>query len=83
LGERAALVLDGVEDPNTYDSAVMAEIVEVLDDVFNAYDRVTGQSPKAGSRAFDGRATVEVSSKVGGGLAHHGRLGVAVGGWFL
>ncbi len=83
LGKRTALVLDGVDDPSKYDQKVMTEIVQVLDDVFDAYDRVTGQSPKAGSRAFEGRATVEVSSKVGGGLAHHGRLGVAIGDGFF
>ena len=83
LGKRTALVLDGVDDPSAYDASVMTEIVQVLDDVFDAYDRVTGQSPKAGSRAFDGRATVEVSTKVGGGLAHHGRLGVAIGQGFF
>lgn len=83
LGKRTALVLDGVDDPSKYDQAVMHEIVGVLDDVFDAYDRITGHSPKAGSRAFDGRATVEVSSKVGGGLAHHGKLGVAIGQGFF
>ncbi|MEM7385492.1 MAG: DUF5060 domain-containing protein [Verrucomicrobiota bacterium] len=82
-GQRTALVLDGVEDPSAYDQQVMGEIVQILDRVFDAYDKVTGQSPKAGSRAFDGRATVEVSTKVGGGLAHHGRLGVAIGQGFF
>lgn len=83
LGERTALVLDGVEDPTEYDAKVMAEIVGVLDDVFDAYDEITGWKPEAGSSAFDGRATVEVSDRVGGGLAHHGRLGVAIGDGFF
>ncbi len=83
LGERTALVLDGVEDPSSFRPDIMTEIVHVLDRVFDAYDRVTGLTPRAGSRAFQGRATVEVSRKVGGGLAHHGRLGVAIGQGFF
>jgi hypothetical protein len=57
----------------------MTERVRVFDEVFEAYELVTGQSPKAGSQAFDGRTTIEVSDKVGGGLAHHRRLGIAEG----
>ncbi len=57
----------------------MTELVRVFDEVHEAYERVTGQSPKAGSQAFDGHTTIEVSDKVGGGLALHRRLGIAEG----
>ncbi len=82
LGRRTALVIDGELEPEKRDGEVMTEIVGVFDEVFDAYERITGVKPKA-TRQFEGRALVEVSDKVGGGLAHHGRLGIAVGDGFF
>ena len=82
-GQRVALVLDEETSPADRDHLVMAQILESLDAIFEAYDKMTGRRPKLTS-PLKGRIRIEVSSKdVGGGLAHHGRLGVGIGGGFF
>ena len=76
------LVIDKETAPEKRDAKVMAEIVRTFDNVFKAYDDITGVKPhKAGQ--FGDLAVIEVSDKVGGGLAHHNRLGIAVGTGFF
>ena len=81
-GRRVALVLDEDNSINNRDVKTMQRVVTSLDEIFDAYDRVTGRRPKLTS-PLRGRIRIEVSSKVGGGLAHHGRLGVAIGDGFF
>lgn len=81
-GRRVALVLDEDVSIENRDAKTMQRILTSLDDVFDAYDRVTGRRPKL-TAPLRGRIRIEVSSKVGGGLAHHGRLGVAIGQGFF
>lgn len=80
-GRRVALVLDG-ETLDERDPATMTRICTALDETFDAYDRLTGAKP-ALTAPLRGRIRIEVSPKVGGGLAHHGRLGVAIGDGFF
>ena len=82
FGERVALVIDGEIKPEQRDAATMSKIVRNLDAIFDTYEEVTGRKPKL-TAPLEGRIRVEVSSKVGGGLAHHGRLGVAIGDGFF
>lgn len=81
-GRRVALVLDDEPDPRARDSATMHSIVATLDDIFDAFDRITARRPKL-TAPLHGKIRIEVSSKVGGGLAHHGKLGIAVGNGFF
>ena len=81
-GDRVALVLDGEKHPEKRNPKTMSAIVGALDDVFHAFDRVTGRKPKL-TAPLNGKIRIEVSSKVGGGLAHHGRLGVGIGDGFF
>ena len=81
-GERTALVLDEEPEPKKRNPKTMKAIVHALDDVFDAYDKVTGRRPNL-TAPLNGKIRVEVSSKVGGGLAHHGRLGVGIGDGFF
>ena len=81
-GERVALVLDDDPNPEKRNPKTMAEILGALDDTFDAFDRVTGRRPKL-TAPLKGKIRIEVSSKVGGGLAHHGRLGVGIGDGFF
>lgn len=81
FGKRVALILDG-EAPGRRDPDVMARICSTFDRIFDAYDRVTGRRPKL-ERPLAGRIRIEVTPKVGGGLAHHGSLGFAVGDGFF
>lgn len=82
FGERVALVIDGEEHPEQRDPDAMTHIVRTLDRIFDAYEQVTGRQPKL-TAPFKERIRVEVNSKVGGGLAHHGRLGVGIGDGFF
>ncbi len=81
-GERTALVLDEDPAPEQRDAQTMKRILGAMDAIFDAYDRVTDRRPKL-TAPLKGRIRVEVSSDVGGGLAHHGRLGVAIGDGFF
>ena len=81
LGKRVALVLDG-EKPGQRDPEVMARICATFDDIFNSYQRIIQRKPKLDAPLM-GRIRIEVSSQVGGGLANHGQLGVAVGTGFF
>ncbi len=81
-GERTALVLDEDPSPESRDANTMRQILTAFDAIFNAYDRVTGRTPRLTAPLRD-RVRIEVSSDVGGGLAHHGRLGVAIGDGFF
>jgi hypothetical protein len=81
FGRRVALVLDG-ERPDRRDPQVMAKIVATFDRTFDAYDRVTGRRPRLDAPLL-GRIRIEVSPRVGGGLANHGTLGIAVGDGFF
>ena len=81
-GDRVALVLDDEPNPEQRNPETMKAILGALDDVFEAYDRVTGRRPKL-TAPLNGRIRIEVSNKVGGGLAHHGRLGVGIGDGFF
>lgn len=76
FGRRTALILEG-ERPDRRDPKVMAEVCAMLDGLLDAYDRVTRRRPEL-TAPFQGRARIEVSPQVGGGLAYHGRLGFAV-----
>ncbi|MEQ1751876.1 MAG: hypothetical protein ABL974_20810 [Prosthecobacter sp.] len=81
LGHRVAVVLDG-EKPEQRDPAIMAKITSALDGIFNAYDKVTGKKPKL-TADIKKRIIVEVSDKVGGGLANHGQYGIGIGDGFF
>lgn len=81
-GKRVALVLDDEPEPEQRNAETMKAVLGALDDVAECYDRVTGRRPRL-TAPLNGRIRIEVSSKVGGGLAHHGRLGVAIGDGFF
>ncbi len=81
-GKRVALVLDEDTSIEQRDAKTMQRILFALDDVFDAFDKVTGRKPRL-TAPLQGKIRIEVSSKVGGGLAHHGRLGVAIGHGFF
>ncbi len=81
-GDRTALVLDDEPNPEDRDPKTMAAILNTLDDIFDAYDQVTGRKPKL-TAPLKGRIRIEVSRRVGGGLAHHGRLGIGIGDGFF
>lgn len=81
-GDRVALVIDGEDSPQDRDAEAMTKIVETFDDIFDAFDSVTGRSP-ALNAPLRGKIRIEVSSSVGGGLANHGSLGVAIGDGFF
>ncbi len=81
FGERTAIVLEN-EKPEDRSPEVMATICAAFDGIFNAYDRITGVKPRL-TAPLEGRIRVEVSKKVGGGLASHGTLGIAVGPGFF
>ncbi len=81
-GERVAIVLDEDAAPADRDEGVMAEILGAFDAVFEAYDDATGRDPVLAA-PLHGRIRIEVSDSVGGGLAHHGTLGIAVGTGFF
>ncbi|MEM9080800.1 MAG: hypothetical protein AAGC74_08935 [Verrucomicrobiota bacterium] len=82
FGERVALVIDGEKAPENRNQKVIIEILKTLDETFAAFERITGVKPILNG-PFPNHTTVEVSSKVGGGLAHHNRLGIAVGDGFF
>lgn len=84
-GQRIALVVDGetADSAAARDPATMSQIVAALDNLFISYEQVTGFTDFPIARALDGRITIESSSSIGGGLAHHGVLGIGVGdGYF-
>lgn len=81
-GDRVALVLDGETNPEQRNPQTMQAILGALDNVFDAFDQVTGRRPRL-TAPLNGKIRIEVSSKVGGGLAHHGRLGVGIGDGFF
>lgn len=84
-GQRIALVVDGetAEAAAARNPATMAKIVNALDNLFLAYEQVTGFADFPIAQPLDGRITIESSSLIGGGLAHHGVLGIGVGdGYF-
>lgn len=81
FGERVAIVLDG-ENISQRDPKVMSKICQSMDEIFDAYDDVTGRKPRLRAQ-IKGRIIIEVSSRVGGGLAHHGQLGVGIGDGFF
>ena len=82
LGQRTALVIDGEKNPEKRDHKIMAELVHTFDKMFKAYEEITGVKPNNYGH-FKNLATIEVSDKVGGGLAHHNQLGIAVGTGFF
>jgi hypothetical protein len=77
-GRRTALVLDEDSSPDDREPETMGRILRALDAIFDAYERVTGRKPRL-SAPLKGRARIEVAKTVGGGLAHHGKLGVGIG----
>ena len=81
FGARCALVLDG-ETPGRRDPEVMGKICLTFDRIYEAYIKVTQRHPKLDS-PLDGRVRIEVTPQVGGGLANHGRAGVAIGEGFF
>ena len=81
-GRRTALVIDDEPAPENRNAQTMRQIMLAMDSIFDAYDQVTGRRPKL-TAPLRGKIRIEVSSKVGGGLAHHGRLGVAIGDGFF
>ena len=81
-GERTALVLDHEENPEQRDPETMRQVLTALDSIFDAFDKVTGRRPEL-TAPLNGKIRIEVSSDVGGGLAHHGRLGVGIGDGFF
>ena len=82
LGKRAAIVIDGETAPEERDQKIMTELVQTFDKLFETYEEITGVKPN-NYGYFKDLATIEVSDKVGGGLAHHNQLGIAVGTGFF
>ncbi len=81
-GRRTALVLDEDSSAGARKPETMGRILRALDSIFDAFERVSGRTPKL-TAPLNGRARIEVSKAVGGGLAHHGRLGVGIGDGFF
>lgn len=82
MSERVALIIEGETDTTAHDRATMTKILGWFDEMFRLYDDVAGTEPQL-SAGYKGRIRVEVSTKVGGGLAGHGRYNIAVGFGFF
>lgn len=82
FGEKTALVIDGETGPEKRDQKVMTELLRTFDKMFQKYEETTGVKPRHAGH-FKNLAVIEVSDKVGGGLAHHNQLGIAVGTGFF
>ena len=82
LGRRVALFIEGDTSVDDRDQETMNKILGKLDRMFAAFIDATGTEPPIAS-PYEGRIRVEASTDVGGGLAHHGRQGIAVGFGFF
>ncbi len=87
FGNRVALVVDPQSSLPSPNQTTMNQIVSTLDNLYTAYDTVTGQTPLGGYE-LDGKILVEFTTNMPSGVAgtaagNSGHYGIAVGNGFL
>ena len=87
-GNRVAIVVDPQSSLPSPNFATMTNIAFAFDNLYTAYDQVTGQTPLTGNYLLNGKIRVEFTTNMPSGVAgtasdNSGYYGIAVGNGFM